>query len=52
MMMVVVAYDVKTSDPQGARRLRRVAKQCLNYGQRAQNSVLDSDVTHREYRTL
>lgn len=40
-MMVVITYDVNTSDAAGARRLRRVAKVCVNYGQRVQNSVFE-----------
>lgn len=40
-MMVLVSYDVRTSEPGGARRLRRVAKLCRNYGQRVQFSVFE-----------
>lgn len=40
-MMTVIAYDVDTKDPAGARRLRRVAKICVDYGQRVQNSVFE-----------
>lgn len=40
-MLLLVAYDVDTSDLAGARRLRRVAKCCVNYGQRVQNSVFE-----------
>lgn len=40
-MMVIVSYDVSTSTPAGRRRLRRVAKVCLNHGQRVQNSVFE-----------
>lgn len=40
-MLVLVAYDVNTQTPAGKRRLRQVAKQCLNYGQRVQNSVFE-----------
>lgn len=40
-MMVVIAYDVDTTDAIGARRLRRVAKICVDYGQRVQNSVFE-----------
>lgn len=40
-MMTVIAYDVDTQDAAGARRLRRVAKVCVNYGQRVQNSVFE-----------
>ncbi len=39
--MVIVSYDVKTSDPDGAKRLRHVAKICQNYGVRVQNSVFE-----------
>jgi CRISPR-associated protein Cas2 len=40
-MMVVVSYDVSTSDPRGPSRLRRVAKVCKDYGQRVQFSVFE-----------
>jgi len=38
-MLVLVTYDVSTVDGAGRRRLRRVARICVNYGQRVQNSV-------------
>lgn len=40
-MLVLITYDVNTQTPQGRKRLRQVAKQCLNYGQRVQNSVFE-----------
>lgn len=40
-MMVLITYDVCTEDSHGKKRLRRVAKQCQNYGQRVQNSVFE-----------
>lgn len=40
-MMVLVTYDVNTENLEGRRRLRQVAKECLNYGQRVQNSVFE-----------
>ena len=40
-MMVLVSYDVAVTTPGGARRLRKVAKQCQNYGQRVQYSVFE-----------
>ena len=43
-MMVLVSYDVSTIDKAGRRRLRRIAKTCLNYGQRVQNSVFECEV--------
>lgn len=40
-MMVLITYDVNTSDAPGRKRLRQIAKQCVNYGQRVQNSVFE-----------
>ena len=40
-MLVLVSYDVKTSELGGSRRLRRVAKACKDYGQRVQYSVFE-----------
>ncbi len=40
-MLVLVTYDVNTEDGNGKTRLRKVAKQCVNYGQRVQNSVFE-----------
>lgn len=37
--MVLITYDVSVTTGSGVRRLRRVAKQCVNHGQRVQNSV-------------
>lgn len=40
-MMVLITYDVNTEDAQGRKRLRQIAKQCVNCGQRVQNSVFE-----------
>ena len=40
-MMLVVTYDVDTSDAAGQKRLRKVAKICEHYGRRVQNSVFE-----------
>ncbi len=40
-MFVLVSYDVQTTDPDGPKRLRRVAKVCRDYGQRVQYSVFE-----------
>tara|TARA_R100000027_G_scaffold67108_2_gene64657 strand:- start:1095 stop:1385 length:291 start_codon:yes stop_codon:yes gene_type:complete len=48
-MYLLVAYDVATSAPSGARRLRKVAKICLDYGQRVQNSVFECKVDPAQY---
>lgn len=40
-MMVLITYDVNTEDAAGRKRLRKIAKECVNYGQRVQNSVFE-----------
>ena len=40
-MLVLITYDVNTEDAAGRRRLRQIARQCVNYGQRVQNSVFE-----------
>ncbi len=40
-MLVLITYDVSTYDRGGKARLRKVAKECVNYGQRVQNSVFE-----------
>lgn len=40
-MLVLITYDVLTQDKAGKTRLRKVAKECVNYGQRVQNSVFE-----------
>lgn len=40
-MMLVVAYDVDTTEKAGAKRLRKVAQLCERYGSRVQNSVFE-----------
>ncbi|MFW6163927.1 MAG: CRISPR-associated endonuclease Cas2 [Planctomycetota bacterium] len=51
-MLVLVSYDVSTTTPEGRRRLRRVAKVCLNYGQRVQNSVFECIVDPARWARL
>lgn len=40
-MLVLITYDVNTETAAGKSRLRKVAKQCVNYGRRVQNSVFE-----------
>jgi CRISPR-associated protein Cas2 len=40
-MLVVITYDVNTETPAGRKRLRQISRQCVNYGQRVQNSVFE-----------
>ena len=40
-MLILITYDVDTTTKAGEKRLRKVAKECVNYGQRVQNSVFE-----------
>ena len=51
-MLVLVTYDVNTETAAGKRRLRQVAKQCVNYGRRVQNSVFECIVDNAQWITL
>jgi CRISPR-associated protein Cas2 len=51
-MMVVIAYDVDTTSKDGERRLRKVAKLCVDYGQRVQNSVFECLVDPHQFVDL
>lgn len=51
-MYILVTYDVATSSDGGTRRLRRVAKTCLDYGQRVQNSVFECEVDPSQMTVL
>ena len=51
-MLMLVTYDVKTEDPAGRRRLRRVARACQDFGQRVQFSVFECDVDPAQWVSL
>ena len=51
-MLVVITYDVNTEDSAGRKRLRQIAKQCVNYGQRVQNSVFECMLNAAQCRLL
>ena len=51
-MLVLVTYDVNTETKEGRRRLRRVAKVCVNKGQRVQNSVFECLVDNAQWVAL
>ena len=51
-MFVLITYDVNTEDAAGRRRLRKIAKQCINYGQRVQNSVFECVLDAAQLRAL
>ena len=51
-MLVLVTYDVRTAEPGGAARLRRVAKACRDFGQRVQYSVFEIEVDPAQWAAL
>ncbi len=48
-MLVLVTYDVNTETAAGRKRLRKVAKACVNHGQRVQNSVFECLLDAAQY---
>lgn len=51
-MLVLITYDVNTEDAAGRKRLRKIAKQCVNYRQRVQNSVFECLLDTAQCRVL
>lgn len=51
-MMVLITYDVSTDTPAGKKHLRQVAKVCVNYGQRVQNSVFECSLDPAQLRIV
>ncbi len=51
-MLVLITYDVNTETAAGKKRLRRVAKECVNYGQRVQNSVFECNLDAAKCRQV
>ena len=51
-MLVLVTYDIDVTDAAGQKRLRKVAKHCVNFGIRVQNSVFECQVDSAQYTTL
>lgn len=51
-MLVLITYDVNTQTAAGRSRLRKVAKQCVNYGQRVQNSVFECNMDAAKCRQV
>ena len=48
-MLILITYDVCTTSKNGQRRLRHVAKKCLDFGQRVQQSVFECSVNNEQY---
>lgn len=51
-MLILITYDVNTETSAGRARLRRVAKQCVNYGTRVQNSVFECILVNAQFVKL
>ena len=51
-MLVLITYDVSTETAAGRKRLRKVAKQCVNHGQRVQSSVFECLLDAAQYAIL
>jgi CRISPR-associated protein Cas2 len=51
-MLVLITYDVNTETASGRKRLRQVAKRCVDYGQRVQNSVFECDLDAAQYKLV
>ncbi len=51
-MLVLVTYDVNTETSEGRRRLRQVAKKCVSYGVRVQNSVFECTIDNARFHQL
>lgn len=51
-MLVLITYDVNTKTSAGRRRLRKVSKLCVDYGQRVQNSVFECNLDAAQYAAI
>lgn len=51
-MLILITYDVNTQTPEGRKRLRHVAKRCVMYGQRVQNSVFECILDAAQYKRV
>ncbi|MEG1149611.1 MAG: CRISPR-associated endonuclease Cas2 [Niameybacter sp.] len=51
-MLILITYDVNTETPVGRKRLAAIAKQCVKYGQRVQNSVFECLLDPAQYKLI
>ncbi len=51
-MLMLITYDVNTENSAGKKRLRRVARACLDYGQRVQFSVFECEIEPAQWVAL
>jgi len=51
-MLIIAAYDISVTSEGGPKRLNNVAKTCLRYGQRVQNSVFECLINDLEFKKM
>ncbi len=51
-MLILITYDVSVIVDGGTKRLRQIAKTCLDYGVRVQNSVFECEIEPAKYLHL
>ena len=51
-LLILITYDVNTETAAGRKRLRKIAKECVNYGQRVQYSVFECNLDAAQYKRL
>lgn len=51
-MLILITYDVETATVEGRKRLRKVARECINYGHRVQNSVFECFLSEAQFVIL
>ncbi len=51
-MMILVSYDVSTTTPAGAKRLRKIAETCVDYGLRVQKSIFECNIDPARWELL
>lgn len=51
-MKVLITYDISVVDCHGSKRLRHIARECLDYGIRVQNSVFECEVEPSQWINL
>lgn len=52
ILLILITYDVNTTSTGGKRRLNRVSKKCLDYGQRVQNSVFECILDSTQFKQI
>jgi CRISPR-associated protein Cas2 len=51
-MLILIAYDISTTCPEGKRRLKRIAKICQDHGIRVQKSLFECSLPFDKFKML